>query len=337
MAQAAPPPGSVQPESPVLPGASTVSTNATPASAAPRKDGLKRLEEDLSRSFQPLTPKSSLDGLGAAPPRFVPPVPRMIPNRRVRDELERRKNWFMNPEAITGDKTGDENGLSMSPFGSEDRAKKNSLDDFFEKLNRQRRTSGKAGSDTEEILTPRQRAEQQMSIFTEEGDKNLPNSLNESAQRLKKEMGEDYQSSIVSSSRGQRSVAEFLGLSDNNNLTKDQMEAHKDYLARYQQLLDGAAVQPTPANPLGALDPVAPNSTYLPPPTLQPVGGYYRRDTTAASSPAAINNVGKLAPLSDLNASVNQWNPFYTPLNLDPPKPAPPLSSAPMEMPRRRF
>src|SRR5512147_1595955 len=64
-----------------------------------KKDGLKQLEEDLYKPLRSFTPKSSLEGVVAPPAR--PPSPPVIQNKRVKELLERRKNWvFMTPKDL---------------------------------------------------------------------------------------------------------------------------------------------------------------------------------------------------------------------------------------------
>src|ERR1035441_1606605 len=53
------------------------------------------------------TPKSSLEGVVAPPPR--PPAESVIQSKRVRELLERRKNWvFMTPEDLLAGPTVDD-------------------------------------------------------------------------------------------------------------------------------------------------------------------------------------------------------------------------------------
>src|SRR5512137_1118385 len=56
-----------------------------------KKNGLKQLEEDLYRPLQSFAPKSSLEGVVAPPVR--PPSSSVIESKRVKELLERRKNW----------------------------------------------------------------------------------------------------------------------------------------------------------------------------------------------------------------------------------------------------
>ena len=80
-----------------VPRSDEVTTNLHQLMSKP--DGLKQLEEDLYKPLQLFAPQSSLDGVVALPTR-PPPTP-VIQNKRVKEMLERRKNWvFMSPEDL---------------------------------------------------------------------------------------------------------------------------------------------------------------------------------------------------------------------------------------------
>ena len=62
-------------------------------------EGLKQFEEDAYQPLQSLAPQSSLDAVAVRPTR--PPAGPLIQNKRVKELLERRKNWvFMNPQDL---------------------------------------------------------------------------------------------------------------------------------------------------------------------------------------------------------------------------------------------
>src|SRR5438309_368181 len=77
------------------PRSAEVITNLNQLTA--KKDGLKQLEEDLYRPLQTFTPKSSLDGFFDPPER--PRSAAVVPSKRARELLERKRNWiFLDPD-----------------------------------------------------------------------------------------------------------------------------------------------------------------------------------------------------------------------------------------------
>jgi hypothetical protein len=76
---------------------------APPAARQPpaSQNGLKQLEQDLFKPFQGFSPKTSLDGVIAPAPRAPVPVPAQ--SKRMKELMERRKDWaFMSPEDLVG-------------------------------------------------------------------------------------------------------------------------------------------------------------------------------------------------------------------------------------------
>ena len=89
-----------------------VSTNLSPFK--PITDGVPPLEQREQGTMDFLRPESSMDGLPVPPPQYL-----VIPNRRLLERLERKKNWAaMTPEEILLDES-----TSVSTFSSEDSSK----------------------------------------------------------------------------------------------------------------------------------------------------------------------------------------------------------------------
>ncbi|HWH71796.1 MAG TPA: hypothetical protein VNT26_20700 [Candidatus Sulfotelmatobacter sp.] len=304
--------------------------------SAEEKEGLKRLEKELNKSQPMFSPNSSLDGLQAPSYRPVPgPV---IQNRRVKELIERRKNWmFANPEDLAPGSSLEET-LRTPEFGADGLEKKKgpSLERFYESLDRPRTkgTREGAGALTDDPFGSRKRANGR-----EDGsgrdDANLPGGLRDSEQALRKLLDADTGNSPFGGGAGRSSFSDFFGLGDNRR-SLDQEQAHKDYITQYQQWLNGAQSAPgNSLNPLGAVDSARP-TTPSPYNGLDTLSSPSRRSFD--STLGVINPNFNLGTLPDVNTKVlNQWNPLYTPPKYDPPKVTPP-SPPPMEaMPRRRF
>ena len=99
-----------------------------------RKDGLKQLEEDLYAPLQSFTPRSSLEGVVAPPPR--PVQPSAIQSKRIKELLEKRRNWvFMKPEDLISGPTV-EQILKKPDYGPDGQEKKElpPLEAYYQRL-----------------------------------------------------------------------------------------------------------------------------------------------------------------------------------------------------------
>src|SRR6266850_4201391 len=72
------------------------------AKSLQKSDGLRDLERSLFRPLHEFEPEGSLDGvINSGPQRPAP-----VPNKRLKEMMERRKNWvFMSPEEIVTGKS----------------------------------------------------------------------------------------------------------------------------------------------------------------------------------------------------------------------------------------
>jgi hypothetical protein len=315
------------------------------ASAAPSKvDGLKRLEEELSKSLEPFSPKSSLDTV-LPQRRYIPPAPRVIvPNKRAKEERDRRLNWaFLEPNE-TEPGTPLEDLLKLSG-PNKDEPKKNAVEEFYDRLNRQRNNPRKQGlSPTEERDLPGSRQESNAREDTTARDEDLTGGMKDSTQRLRRALGLDTSSKPSDTARSRSVFSEVFGSSD-SSLSTEEVKQHKEYMERFKEVLPGSSLGSI-ANPLGQWNPLAPpNPDATGKSSAQPsvTGGFDAlatapRHGSLASSPGSINSFLTKSTAPNLSGSVlNQWNPFYSPPKFESPRPAPLSSPALMEAPRRRF
>lgn len=324
LARGADPAGPAVPPAPSL---SATLTNLNPT--GPKKDGLKQLEEELTRSLQPFSPKG-LDSIMT--PRYVPP-PVVLPNRRPTGDSQKRETWPF-------DNRDDRSGFPQDPFKSmEGSAKKNSLEEIYNSLDQERRNnragSGKSGTPSSSVLKP-------FDDLGSDDDKKLPSGVRESARSLRdKLLGTDGILNRPSSGDG----FSALFAPQENSLSREQIQAHKEYMARFRETIGLPAPEVTPQNSLNVnlglglgsapglgAGPAKP--VYTPPSLLSPS---MTRDNTFASTPAAAESVLHPFTLPDVNEHVlNQWNPLYVAPKVETPPPAP-FAPSMMEVPRRKF
>lgn len=201
-----------------------------------KKDGLKQLEEDLYAPLQSFAPRSSLEGVTAPPPRA--PAPSAIQSKRIKELLERRKNWvFMTPEDLLSAPTV-EQILKAPEYGADGQEKKDvrPINGYYDRLSPRRPGKQKASPTAEEDLfsVARKRPSPDVAPGREESD--LPSGVKESALALKSffEMDES----------GSRSEAAKAGsLSDPFGLggkppSQEQVLEHKKLMDRYHVLVD---------------------------------------------------------------------------------------------------
>src|SRR5205085_6669548 len=101
------------------------------------------LEHDLYKPLQNFSPRSSLDGMDAPTPQ--PSVAHVIQSKKVRELLERRKNWvFTSPDDLTGASKA-EDIFNLPEYGADGKENKKTaaVENFYERLERERH--GKTG------------------------------------------------------------------------------------------------------------------------------------------------------------------------------------------------
>lgn len=294
-------------------------TNAPPTSAgssapAASKDRLQDLEDQLSKALESFSPKGMLE---AKPEPQMPPPQVIVPNSRVKSEQEKRKNWmFLEPDDLLQGKSGPE---WLNPSATSGEKKKNDLDLFYERLNRERSLLNQKGHLNPDDLSPLSgSARLEDSPFSK--DEKLPDGLKGPANKLRDLLGPGQ--SVPSPPHS--FLSDFLSPSQ-NTLTPEQVQAHKDLMEEYRKVIVGWTPATTPLNsPAGAGAPVM---SSLPGglPASQPV------------TPGMVGSIFNPSLVSDRNATVlNQWNPLYAPPKTELPK-APVVVDPPLEAPRRKF
>jgi len=213
-----------------------------------KKDSLRQLEEDLYKPLESFSVKGSLEGVAAPPPR-VPSAP-AVQSKRVKELLERRKNWgFMSPEDMFGVPTADE-VLKTPQIGPNADAKKElpAFERYYHRLAKKRvGPANPLQSQDESLLEPNRRPKGREDE-TSADDSVLPAGVRESAQALSRlfEQGGSENPFAQAAKRDDQSDA--YGLAE-NPLTKQQQLEHKKYMDDYRSILDPSWRPPTAAAP----------------------------------------------------------------------------------------
>ena len=287
-----------------------------------KEDGLKDLDAELSKSLLPFANRKEMDIV--VPPGYMAPRMPLVKSRRSKEELQKSKGWIWDAEeAVSGSMKDESDSLS----GPKTDKRKLSWDDFAKQTRRER-------PDKHEIRSSDRDSEK--SDSNSEEDSSLPEGIREVAKGLRSQR--DSFGGIFGSRRSGGAGGAFSGQPAESPRSPQQIEAQKTYMDEYQKIIGGgsfdapitsqgsadffrAAIAPAQGSPMGGLDSLPASSPRSRPPPAQSLA-------PTVMSPAT---------LPDVNASVlNQWNPMYTPLKPELPKPAP-FFPAPIEIPRRRF
>jgi hypothetical protein len=262
-----------------------------------KKDGLRQLEEDLYKPLQTFTPKSSLEGVVA--PSARPPSPSAIQNKRVKELLERRKNWvFMTPEDLLGGPTVDEI-LKTPQYGADGQQKKElpSFERYYQSLGAKRPAANKPSQAGDDELFGSPRKSHPQDNADSHDDSNLPSGLRESAEALNKLFEPGASDSPFARSASHSRLSDAFGI-ETTALSKEQLREHKKFMEEYRSLVDPGWRSPAVAIPG---DPLAVVASMGPPPGNAPAG------LPSATSPA---------PRKGLDAQADVINPQLGPPGL---------------------
>jgi hypothetical protein len=218
-----------------VPGSSEVTTNLQQLTS--KKDGLTQLEEDLYKPLQSFAPKSSLDGVVARPPR--PVTGPVIQNKRVKELLERRKDWvFMTPEDLLAAPTVDEI-LKVPELGLDGQEKKNlpAMERYYQRLAAKRpEAKNPLQPGSNDLLGPPTEVNPASESVLHE-DMNLPSSLRESAEALSRLFDPGSSDSPFARGATRGSLSDTFGLRINTP-SKVQVQEHKKVMDEYRMVVD---------------------------------------------------------------------------------------------------
>jgi hypothetical protein len=304
-----------------------------------KKDGLKQLEEDLYQPLQSFSPRSSLDGVAAPPPR-APAAP-VIQSKRVKELLERRKNWvFMSPEDLASAPSA-EDVLKAPQIGPDGQEKKElpAIERYYHRLSNKQAESDNPlqFKDKSEDLFGMPRKSDSRDERVPQEDLIIPSGVRESAQSLNKLVESDRSDGRFYRAAPHGDSSDIFGLGT-QPLSKEQMQEHKKFMDDYRSIVDPSWHPPavaTPGNPLPIFVPDAASPAGKPavglPSSLSPT------PRTALDVQMDVINP-RLGPpgLPDVNAqALGQTRPTPPLPNAEPTRVAP--VAPPFTAPRRSF
>jgi hypothetical protein len=299
-----------------------------------KKDGPKELGDDLFKTLPGFSPQSSLDGIAAPLPANPPPS--AAQTKRLKEMLDRQKNWvFLPPEDLMGAPSVEEI-LKAPEYDANGREKKKvpTLEQYYERITAKRLT-GKHGAPLKdgELLGSNKRSSLDDGT-TEQAEPDLPNGVKDKAQELKRLFQTDMVGDASAQAATSTKMADPFGRTD-NTLTKEQMLEHKKLMDDYHTFVDASWHPPTAA---GSFD-KAWGLPSAPQPAKSPSAGL--PTTPSATSHTGLDaQMDVLHPLlgppglPDINArAVGQTRPPLPQPTAEAPKVVAPTFSAP----RRSF
>jgi hypothetical protein len=309
------------------PNIAAASTNQT-QQTGPRRPN-KRVLKEIDKPMKGFSLNGSLDG-EPAPSIPYQPKRQVIPNKRLQEIMERRKEWiFMRPEDFTSGPTPEEI-MNLPEYGSDGQEKKklSPMERFFQDFGQKPR-----GSSTNSGLGSKSSASGLGS--QDDDDKSLPEGIRESAKKLRGLLGTGGTGTDNTGGTPEHSVlSDIFGLGSDTDLTPAQIKEHKEYMKQYQDLLNGPRPLPTG----GSLSGLAPTPTSPDPAGL--LGNAYGPLRPPGYDPAigGVNPTYVPSAPSDLNSRVlSQWNPMQNYSTPAPQGPAPQPFSPIVQFPRRKF
>lgn len=302
-----------------------------------KKEAPRQLDDQLRSLRSLISPEDSMEQ------RFsVPYSAPSLPTRKLKDLLDRNKNWALTPEEVN-QVTGGKDADMFPGFTDDKNSSRKSLEQFYETLIQQgsSKDPNKTGDRSDNNRpTLSKKSDDYFSNRTVDDDSSLPPSIREKTEKLKKLVTDDL-GGVFSSARPRSSFDNFFGFTEAPDPSPGKDAPGKPHVDSF---LDQFKKGMDPSTALGlnpALSALMPNNGSL---RTTPVGPDLGKLATPLhkEQPLAIPTLAGTLPnptaLSDMNSTVlNQWNPLYTAPKLELPKPAPPPTPINFEYPRRRF
>jgi hypothetical protein len=229
-----------------LPKSDEVTTNLQQLTS--KKDSLKQLEEDLYKPLESFRPESSLDGVVAPPPRTPSAPP--IQSKRVKELLERRKNWvFMRPEDLVSEPTI-EDVLKTPQIGPDGQEKKElpAIERYYHRLSNKRvELDNPLESKNEDLFGTPSKSNSRAERVPEE-DSMIPSGVRESAQALNKLVEANSSDGRFPRASAHGDFSDTFGFG-NQPLSKEQLQEHKKFMDDYRSMVDPGWHPPAVASP----------------------------------------------------------------------------------------
>jgi hypothetical protein len=201
-----------------------------------KKDSLKQWEEDLYQPLHSFAPKSSLEGVVAPPAR--PPAGSVIQNKRVKELLERRKNWvFMTPEDLLAAPTVEEIlQAPPDPATGPDKKELPPLERYYQRLAARQSGKNLNQSRNEDLFSPPKTSNPREQPDSRD-DSNLPSALRDSALALKQIVEPDASEGPFAGGGTRDTFSDPFSLGG-NTLSREQTLDHKKLMDEYHSLVD---------------------------------------------------------------------------------------------------
>jgi hypothetical protein len=225
-----------------------------------KKDSLRELEEDLYKPLQSFSPKSSLEGVTVPPPRTPSTSP--IQSKRVKELLERRKNWvFMSPEDLVDAPTV-EDVLKTPQIGPEGQEKKQlpTFERYYDRLsNRRVEPDNPLKPKNEDLFGTPSKSNARDERIPQE-DSIIPTGVRDSMQTLNKMVESDRNDGRFLRAATHGDLSDPFGLG-NQTMSKEQTQEHKKLMDEYRSVVDPSWHPPAVATPENLLTTLAADAT----------------------------------------------------------------------------
>jgi hypothetical protein len=230
-----------------------------------REDSLKQMKEQLYKSMRTFPSESSLDAV--SPPPEQAPVT-VVPSKRAKEQLERRKNMFLlTPEDLVHTPTIEEM-LNVPEYGPDGQEKKSKtpMEKFLDREESKRGIGSKSNrSKKDEKMSDRSDRLGGRDESKSEDDSALPSGLEASEQSLRKLLDTDTTDNPFAPPAAKRGTfADIFGQSAFTP-TEKQVQDHKKYMDEYSTIFQTS--QPSPASS-DVLSPAASDTLRLLPNSL---------------------------------------------------------------------
>jgi hypothetical protein len=220
-----------------------------------KKDSLKQLEEDLSRSFRSsFSSGSSLDAVMA--PQPATPNKPAVPSKRLKELLDRKKNsYLLTPEDLVEKPTA-ESMLKMPEYGPDgvEKTKKTSMELYWERMDAKRIGSPKNGYNEDDGIPDISSAYTGRQKSGSRSDSEMPDGLRKREQEVRKLFdGGNPDSGLSPTLSGKRSsFTDIFGLADTTT-SKEQAMEHKKLMEQFSSILEPTR-PPTTTTPAVSTD-----------------------------------------------------------------------------------
>ena len=313
--------------------ASTAETNS--GKAFQKSGGLKDLEQSIFKPFRGLEPEGSLDGVLSQPQRPPP-----ISNKRVKEMIERRKNWaFMSPEEIVTGKSMEET-LDLPGVTKDDDETKllSPMERYFQRLysNDKPKSKSTPGAGKQDSILGSGKSFSSMgdSDGQEDSTAGLPATIRETQRNLKKSTDRGSKTDANSERRTSGFFSDVFAL-ERGKISPEEERSEKAWLEAYKKSL---GLDPTPTfgghfSPLFG-DPKDPYRISTPPSLMDSMPSLPQAAGQASGSGITFPNSSPFSDPSSRSMNPSSLSPALP--KMDPPKSSlPPQPS--FAAPRRSF